>query len=82
MTVTIELPPEIEAGLTAQAAAQGISLQQYLRHVLEGQVPPKGQPMTPAERASLWRQGTANLPRTPPLSDHAVSRETIYDPRG
>jgi hypothetical protein len=82
MTVTIELPPEIEAGLAAQAAAQGISLQEYLRHVLEGQVPSWRKPMTPRERAALWRQGTATLPRTPPLPDKALSRESIYDTRG
>jgi hypothetical protein len=82
MTVTIELSPEIEASLAAQAAVQGISLQQYLQHLLEEQVPSRGKPMTPGERAALWRQSTASLPRTPPLSDQAVSRETIYDTRG
>jgi hypothetical protein len=81
MTVTIELPPEIEASLAAQAAAQGISLQQYLRHLLEEQVP-QGKPVTPAERAAFWRQSTTGLPRTPPLPDDAISRDTLYDTRG
>lgn len=82
MTVVIELPPEIEASLADQAAAQGISLQQYLRGLLEQQVPLQAKPTTPAERAAFWRQSAQGLPRTPPLSDKAVSRESIYDTRG
>lgn len=82
MTVTVELPPEVEAGLAALAAAQGVSLQDYLRHVLEGQLPSGAKLLTPAQRASLWRQGTVNLPRTSPLSDQAISRDSIYGARG
>src|SRR5260370_7956776 len=77
MTVTIELAPEIEAGLAAQAAAQGVSLQQYLRHLLEEQVP-HGKPVTPGERAAFWRQSTTGLPHTPPLPDQALSPPTLY----
>ena len=82
MTIKIELPPEIEASLSAQAAAQGVSLQEYLRRMLEEQVPSTRKPITLAERAALWRQSTAGLPGTTPLSDAAVSRENLYDTRG
>jgi predicted DNA-binding protein len=30
-------------------------------------------------RAAVWRESVKNLPRTPPLSDEAVSRESMYD---
>jgi hypothetical protein len=83
MTVTIELPPEIEENLAAQAAAQGISLRQYLRHLLEEQVPSRrGASLTPAQRAALWRESVMGLPRTPPLPDRAIDRDAIYDVRG
>jgi hypothetical protein len=82
MEVTIELSPEVESGLSAQAAVQGISLQQYLRRVLEGQLFSERKLMTPRERAAFWRQSVIGLPRTPPLPDRAMSRETIYDTRG
>jgi len=83
MTVTIDLSPEIEADLAAQAAAQGISLQHYLRLLLEEQVRPhQSRPMAPGERAAFWRQSTSGLPRTPPLSDQAITREAIYGTRG
>jgi hypothetical protein len=38
MTVKIELSPEIEAGLAAQAAAQGVSLPEYLRPFVAAQI--------------------------------------------
>ena len=79
MTVTIQLPSDIEADLVAQARARGLDLPQYLEHVLRGQVPPRaGDILSPAERAEAWRQSTRGLPRTPPPSDEAISRESIY----
>ncbi len=83
MSVTIELPPEIEAGLAAQAAARGLSLDRYLRQLLEGQAPAgRRTPLTPAQRAAFWRDSASALPRTPPLTDDAISRESIYRDRG
>jgi hypothetical protein len=37
--------------------------------------------LSPVERARLWRESAKGLPHTPPLSDEAVSRESIYDVR-
>jgi hypothetical protein len=83
MTITIELPPEIEASLAARAAEQGMGLRQYLRHLLEEQVPArKAASLSPAERARLWRESARGVPHTPPLSEEAVSRESFYDARG
>jgi hypothetical protein len=83
MTVIVELRPEVEAGLATQAAEQGLSLEHYVLRLLEGFVPAPAQPaLSPAERAAAWRASVRGLPRTPPLSDHAVSRESIYADRG
>lgn len=83
MTVTIQLPPDIEADLIAQARARGLDLPQYVEHVLREQVPPRAASLlSPAERAEAWRQSTRGLPHTPPLSDDAISRESIYGDRG
>jgi hypothetical protein len=38
--------------------------------------------MTPEERAAFWRDSAGGLPDTKPLSDEAMSRETIYAERG
>jgi hypothetical protein len=42
MTVKLELPPEIEAGLLAQAQARGLSLELYAAQLLEHAAAPAG----------------------------------------
>jgi hypothetical protein len=82
MTVTIQLPSDIEADLVAQARAQGLDLPEYVEQVLREQVPSRpGSVLSPSERAEAWRQSTRGLPHTPPLSDDAISRESIYGDR-
>jgi hypothetical protein len=79
MTVTIQLSPDIEAGLVVQAQAQGLPLQAYLEEVLRKQVPPQSYAgLSPAERAAAWRKSVEGLPDTPPLSDEAISRDNLY----
>jgi hypothetical protein len=83
MSVKVDLPPEVEADLAAQAAALGISLDEHLRHVLEERaIAPRIKPMTPEERAALWRDTAGGLRGTKLLSDDAISRESIYAERG
>jgi hypothetical protein len=83
VTITIELPPEIEASLAALAAEQGMALSDYLQQLIEEQVPArKAAALSPAERALIWRESAKGLPHTPALSDEAVSRESFYDTRG
>jgi hypothetical protein len=83
MTVTIELPPEIEAEAIALADAQGLPLAEYVEHLLREQVPVRlGAAVSPSERAVLWRASVKGLPVTPDLSDEAISRESIYGDRG
>jgi len=83
MTVTIDLRPDIEARLATLAAEQGVSLAHYVRRLVEDQLPAeRPAALSPAERAAAWRQAAKGLPRTPPLSDEAIGRESIYDTRG
>jgi hypothetical protein len=83
MSVKIDLPPEVEANLAAQAASLGVSFDEHLRHVLvEWARAPRSKPMTPRERATFWRDSVKGLPATKPLSDRAISRESIYAERG
>jgi hypothetical protein len=83
MTVTIQLPRDNEADLLAQAQAQGLDLAKYVEHVLREQVPPRqGGTLSLIERAEAWRQSTRGLPHTPPLSDDAIGRESIYGDYG
>ena len=80
MTVTLNLKPEVEAGLLAQAQASGMTVEEYLLSVVEGAVLPLAQKMLAAEeRAAAFEAWSAGHRPTPPLSDFAVSREGIYE---
>ena len=82
MTVTIELPSEIAADLVAHAHAHGLEVSQFVEHLLREQVPQRVvSALSPAERAEAWRESSRGLPHTPPLSDDAISRESIYGDR-
>jgi hypothetical protein len=82
MTVTLNLKPEIEAGLVAQAQASGMTVEEYLLSVVEGVVLPATQKALPEEeRATAFEAWSASHRPTPPLSDYAVSRDSMYEGR-
>lgn len=79
ITLHIEIAPETEAKLAAQAAAEGISLPEYLRRLLEREATPvTPRDLSAAARAAYWRDSAKRLSTTAPLSDQAISRESIY----
>lgn len=79
MTLTVELKPEVEAGLHALARAKGVPLEAYLRSLLEQFAAPSAGPeMTPDQRAAAFEEWAGSFPDTPPLSDEAISRDAIY----
>ena len=82
MTVTLNLKPEVEAGLVAQAQASGMTLEEYLLSVVESAVLPATQKALSAEeRATAFEAWSASHRPTPPLSDYAVSRDGMYEGR-
>src|SRR5271163_818839 len=77
ISMKIDLPPETEASLAARAAAEGMSLLEYVARRLREEVTQDiANTLSPAERAAAWREAAKGLPRTPPLSDEAISRES------
>ncbi len=82
MTVTLNLTPEVEAGLLSQAQANGMTLQEYLLSMVEGvALSAKQKAMSPEERAAAFETWSAGHRPSPDLSDYAVSRESIYEGR-
>jgi hypothetical protein len=81
MTVTLDLKPELEAGLIAQAEASGKTLEEYLVSMVEGAVPAILKSLQPEQRAAAFEAWSASHRPTAPLSDYAVSREGIYEGR-
>jgi hypothetical protein len=79
MTVKLDLKPDVEANLTAQARARGVALNDYLNSVIED-LARSGAAGTLAHRnlqATLDAMAEAGRGH-PHLSDYAISRESIY----
>ena len=80
MTVTLDLPPEVEATFAAQARARGIPIDTFLLEYLIQHAPL----IHPAQLSpDQWDQAFDELSSlipdsVPPLSDEALSRESIY----
>lgn len=90
MTITLELQPEDEAKLVAQANAHGLSLDNFLKIIIaaqagkigtrEGWNAPKDQKAFSAQEIDRFFDEAADMipAGVPPLSDDAMSRESIY----
>ena len=83
MSVTLNLNPDVEKSLAAQAQARGISLGDYLQEIavreaarLHTKAGPTGE-----ERAKAFLEWAESFPDTPPLSDEAISRASMYPDR-
>ena len=86
MTLTLELSPEREAALKAQARARGMSIEQWLLDLAEQLAPSTSiahlQKTNPKEWARQFHEWAESHDRTTPLlSAEAISRESIYPDR-
>lgn len=85
MSITLELSPDIEARLIAQAAARGMSVEELLQATIELLLAASDSssvvlsPHQRAEKFVNWARSHAI--KTPPLSDEAIGRESIYRER-
>jgi hypothetical protein len=79
MTVRLEIKPEIEASLNAQAAAKGLPLDAYLQDVIEDLA---RAPAAPAANLEEFRSALDILAEMgkslPHMPSSAFSRESIY----
>jgi len=82
MTITLDLEPDLEQRVLAQAAAQGVSPEAYLLTIIGEAVLPCAPEVTTLEQfeAALdaFSEGTEALPVLPP---EAFTRESIYEGR-
>lgn len=83
MTVTLELKPEIETRLAEQAAAQGVTVEEYIECVLDRLTEVDTPIAPPEERLSLFDEWISSHSQfsAPRLPDEALSRESIYAER-
>lgn len=87
VTITLELKPEVEAALKAQAESAGLSLAQVLTRELEAIAPivPAQSPEMRAGGIDQWEkeldEWLDSFPKSPVLTDEALSRENWYTDR-
>ena len=86
MTVTIDLPPQIEQVYREMAAVKGVPIDALVRDAVIASIPatPMGgmTPEDPEEWIREFKAWAASHSDLPVLSDEAISRESIYAERG
>jgi hypothetical protein len=84
MTVTLNLPPQVERAYLAEAHARGLSLEELVRDILLARQPsPAANQLSPDEwvrEFDAWLQSHAG--NTVVLPDAAMERESIYGDDG
>ena len=79
MTVTLEIKPEIEAFLNAQAAAKGMPLDAYLQNVIEDLARAQAAAVANLEEFRAALDTLAEMGKSlPHVPSAAFSRESIY----
>jgi hypothetical protein len=81
MTITLELTPNVSASLAAQAQARGVSLDTYVRNLLEAQaaaVDHREQHMTLEQFDAELDALAADSETLPYLPAEALTRESFY----
>jgi hypothetical protein len=84
MTVTLDLPPDIEQAYLAEAQAQGLSLDELVRNLLLSLQPsPAATELSPQEWMHEFRAWVAShAGNSTVLPDEAMERESIYGDHG
>jgi hypothetical protein len=90
MTLTIDLPPELEDRLLREAERQGLSASEYTLRLIEQQLPPRHEAkkslwetLTPDEWERAFDEYLASHdPTKPPLPPEAFERASFYGERG
>jgi len=83
MTVTLNLPPNIEQLYLAEAQSRGMALEEVIAQTLVAARRPvtESEQLSPDEwmrRFKEWAH-SHDHDNLPPLSDYAVSRDSMYD---
>ena len=80
MTITLELPPDLETRFIAESKASGVPVGEIVKAYLYDTPPVRSPKQLTAEEVDRALDEAADIiPQgIPPLSDEAMSRESIY----
>ena len=84
MTIQVELNPEIEARLVAEARAQGISLEKAAQYLLQEALASRSVPqgsLTPKEFHAMLDALAKDSKELPNLPTESFTRESFYGDR-
>lgn len=82
MSITLSLNPETEKTLSARAGQLGLSLNDLLQELANREAAALSVPtLSGDEKAEAFLAWADSFPDTPPLSDDAISRESLYPDR-
>jgi len=76
MTLTLDLPKELETALAAEAASLGLPLSEYARRILAAGRVPGAAPKTGAELLAYWRREEV-IGSRPDIADGLEHARTI-----
>jgi hypothetical protein len=80
--IQVQLSPEVEARIQAQARAQGIEMETYLKSLIENAVhaTPIATPQSASARNmnAFFEAMAAHSDKIPELPDEAFTRESFY----
>jgi hypothetical protein len=80
MTITLELPPDLEARFVGEAKAAGVPVSEVVKAYLYHAVPRRDPNLPMADDIDrAFEEAAGIIPEgVPPLSDEAMSRGSIY----
>ncbi len=78
MGLMLELPPELENELSAEAARRRLTLAEYVLHLLQAGTPPNPPPRTGAELVNYW-QGEGLVGTRPEIVDRPTHERKLRD---
>jgi hypothetical protein len=87
MTITLDVPPEVESRLREEAARRGQNAEEYagflLAQMFHGESRPFYETATPQEWAQAFREWAASHDTAAPtIPMEALRREKMYEDRG
>lgn len=80
--MSLNLNPDIEARLIALAQSSGVSVEDFLLHIVEEKTGhSKPLRLTPDQWTAQFEEWADSFPEAAPIPDEALSRESLYPDR-
>ena len=76
----LEVEPEVASKIQARARERGVSVDVYLRELIEKETQPERSSLDRVRMLREWASGHST--KTPLLFNNGISRESIYGDRG